>query len=64
MGPNEILRLCVLEHERLMILKESHAGGVGGHYTGKATVHNILQVGLWWPTMHADAQYYYHNCHI
>jgi hypothetical protein len=36
-GPNEILRRCVMEVERLLILAESHEGITGGHYTGKET---------------------------
>ena len=37
MGPDEILRKCVLEHEKPQILAEAHSGAVGGHYAGKAT---------------------------
>jgi hypothetical protein len=37
MGANNILRRCVLEHERHIILVEYHEGIVGGHYEGKAT---------------------------
>ena len=55
MGPNEILRHHVLEHEILIILNEAHAGISRDHYDGKDTMQNILQVGLWWPTMHADS---------
>ena len=58
MGPNEILCYCVLEHERTMILNEAHVGVAGGHYAGKVIVHKILQVGFWWPTLHADAKEY------
>ena len=64
MGPDEILCHCVLEHERLMILKEAHAGVVGGRYIGKYTVHMILQPGLWWPTMNVDARDYCHGYDI
>jgi hypothetical protein len=42
MGPDEILRRCVIETEQPLILAESHAGIVGGHYTGKATVQKVL----------------------
>ena len=35
MGPDEILRCYVLEHEWLMVLNESHAGVVGFHYAWK-----------------------------
>ena len=37
LGPNEILRRYVLNHERSMILIEAHVGIVGGHYSGKPT---------------------------
>jgi hypothetical protein len=37
MGADRILRMCVLEHERPIILAEAHEGIVGGHYVGKST---------------------------
>jgi hypothetical protein len=37
MGPNEILRRCVMEEEFPMILEEAHEGIAGGHYAGKET---------------------------
>ena len=61
-GLDEILCRCVLEHERLMILNDEHASVAGGHYAGKYSIHKILPVGLWWPTMHVDAQNYLHSC--
>jgi len=36
MGANNILRRCILEHERPRILEEAHEGVAGGHYVGKA----------------------------
>jgi hypothetical protein len=42
LGADGILRRCVLEHERHMILSEAHEGVAGGHYVGKVTTHNIL----------------------
>jgi hypothetical protein len=42
MGPDEILRRCVMEVECPMILEESHEGIAGGHYAGKATVQKVL----------------------
>ena len=41
-----------------MILSKAHVGVVGGPYAGKATMRNILQAGLWWPTLHAYARDY------
>jgi hypothetical protein len=47
LGADKILRRCVLEHERLMILAEAHDGIAGGHYVGKAIAQNILCAWLW-----------------
>jgi hypothetical protein len=41
MGTDNILRRCVLEHERPRILAEAHEGIVGGHYAGKDTTEGI-----------------------
>jgi hypothetical protein len=37
MGPNDILRRCVMEAEFSLIPEESHEGITGGHYAGKET---------------------------
>jgi len=37
MGADNILRRCVLEHERPIILAEDDEGIVGGKYAGKDT---------------------------
>jgi hypothetical protein len=37
MGPDEILRRCVMEAERPLILTEAHEGIAGGHYARKET---------------------------
>jgi hypothetical protein len=42
MGPNEILRRCVMETKRPLILTEAHEGIAGGHYAGKETVQKVL----------------------
>jgi hypothetical protein len=59
MGPDEILRRCVMEAEIPLILEESHEGIAGGHYKGKKTTQKVLRDGLWWPTLHKDAKEYY-----
>jgi hypothetical protein len=38
MGPDEILRRCVMEAKIPLILVEAHEGIVGGHYIEKSTV--------------------------
>jgi hypothetical protein len=35
LGTYGILRRCVIEDERIIILEEAHYGIVGGHYVGK-----------------------------
>jgi len=64
LGPNEILRRCVVDHEKALILEEAHAGIAGGHYAGRATAHKILRVGIWWPTLHKDAKEYCQSCDV
>ena len=56
LGPDEVLRRYILNHERPMILTEEHSGITGGHYSGKPTVQKVLTIGLWWPTLHKDAK--------
>jgi hypothetical protein len=64
MGLDEILRRCVMEVERPLILEEAHEGITGGHYTGKTTTQKVLRAGLWWPTLHKDVKEYYRACDV
>jgi hypothetical protein len=64
MGADGILRRCVLEHERPVILEEVHDGIVGGHYAGRETAQNILCAGIWWPTLHKDVKEYCQSCDV
>lgn len=32
LGPNEVLRRCVFEHEHQKIINEAQKGPIGGHY--------------------------------
>ena len=41
-GVNGILRRCILEHERKVILYESHEGVMGWNYVAKETMKNVL----------------------
>jgi hypothetical protein len=42
MRPDEILRRCVMEKEKPLIIVKSHEGIAGGHYAGKETVQKVL----------------------
>jgi hypothetical protein len=61
---NNILRRCMLEHERPQILAEYNEGIARGHYAGKDTAQKVLRAGLWWPTIHQDAKKYYQQCNV
>jgi hypothetical protein len=47
-----------------LILTESHGDIAGGHYIGKGTKKKVLRDGLWWPTLHIDANDYYRACDV
>ena len=64
LGPDEILCIYVLEHERRRTLEEEHVGVAGGHYAGKPIVQKVLTAGLWWPTVHKDAKEFYRTCDV
>jgi hypothetical protein len=46
MGPDKILRRCVMEAERPLIMAEAHEGIAGGYYVGKATMQKFLIASL------------------
>jgi hypothetical protein len=64
MGADNILRKCVLEHERPRFFTETHEGIVGGHYAGKSTARKILCAGLWWKNIHRGAKEYCEICDV
>jgi hypothetical protein len=46
LGEDSILRRCVMEHERPIILAEAHEGIAAGHYVGKSTAQKVLCIRL------------------
>ena len=64
LGPDEILHICVMPHEKEAIIREAHSGTVGGHFAGKPTAQKILSAGLWWPTLHKDTKEFCQCCDI
>jgi hypothetical protein len=64
MDVDNILRRCVLEHERPKILAEAHEGIARKHYAGKSTVQKALHAGLWWPTVHKYVKEYFQKCDV
>ena len=64
MGPNEILRRCVFDHERHWVMSEAHVDVAGVHFTRKETMRKILQSILWWPTIHMDTKSFCRCCDV
>ena len=62
LGQNDILWRCVLPHEHQLIINESHAIVVGGHFQVETKIKNILQEGLWWPTLNRDCKSHILKC--
>lgn len=61
-GPDLIIRRCVREDEIHDILKASHDGPCGGHFSNKRTTYKILHSRYYWPTLFRDAKKYVRSC--
>ncbi|KAK8589896.1 hypothetical protein V6N12_024286 [Hibiscus sabdariffa] len=56
---DQIIRRCIPEVEQQQILEQCHSAPYGGHFGGNRTAMKVLQSGLYWPTLHRDAQLFY-----
>ena len=61
-GRDQVLRLCVPKEKYMDILKHAHAGITGGHFSAETTAKTIMWSGLWWPTLHLDAELLVARC--
>lgn len=52
--PNDVLLLCLTEDEIPNIINEHHGCAYGCHYSCKVTLHKILKLGFYWPTLFSD----------
>src|SRR5437879_6470564 len=43
---------------------ECHRVIAGGHVGEKPIARKVLQTGLWWPTVHADINYFVKKCDV
>ncbi|KAK8652395.1 hypothetical protein V6N13_061413 [Hibiscus sabdariffa] len=59
---DQIIRRCIPEDEQQQILEQCHSAPYGGHFGGNRTAAKVLQSGLYWPTLHRDAQLFYQQC--
>ncbi|KAL4379701.1 hypothetical protein GQ457_02G016760 [Hibiscus cannabinus] len=59
---DQIIRRCIPEEEQQTILEQCHSAPYGGHFGGNRTAAKVLQSGLYWPTLHKDAQLFCQQC--
>ncbi|MCO5549244.1 hypothetical protein L7F22_002711 [Adiantum nelumboides] len=61
-GRDQHLCLCANEDEYLPILEQAYVGLARGHFFSETTARAILMVGIWWPTLFADAKEFVRRC--
>ena len=61
---DDILRRCILEHERDNIMCEAHYVLAGGHFQADTTANKIQHSGLWWSTLYKDCKNFVSQCDI
>ncbi|KAL4297029.1 hypothetical protein GQ457_12G014460 [Hibiscus cannabinus] len=59
---DQIIRRCIPEEEQQQVLEQCHSAPYGGHFGGNRTAAKVLQSGLYWPTLHRDAQIFCQQC--
>ncbi|KAL4303760.1 hypothetical protein GQ457_10G008370 [Hibiscus cannabinus] len=59
---DQIIRRCIPEEEQQLILEQCHSAPYGGHFGENRTAAKVLQSGLYWPTLHRDAQLFCQQC--
>ncbi|KAL4284010.1 hypothetical protein GQ457_16G015110 [Hibiscus cannabinus] len=59
---DQIIRRSIPEEEQQTILEQCHSAPYGGHFGGNRTAAKVLQSGLYWPTLHRDAQLFCQQC--
>ncbi|KAL4334846.1 hypothetical protein GQ457_07G006090 [Hibiscus cannabinus] len=59
---DQIIRRCIPEEEQQLILEQCHSAPYGGHFGGNRTAAKVLKSGLYWPTLHRDAQLFCQQC--
>ena len=53
----------VNEKEEKNLIEEFHVGECGGNHYWKATVNNIMRIGLYWPTIFSNTHKEVSSCH-
>jgi hypothetical protein len=53
-----VLLKCLEKKEVDKVSKDMHEGPASGHFSRDTTVHKVLRVGYYWPTLFKDAHAY------
>jgi len=61
-GYDMIIRRCIREDEIIDVLTSCHDQPCGGHFAAKRTVHKILSLGYYWPSIFKDTKKYVRSC--
>jgi len=61
-GSDQVIRMCVPDHEIQSILQFCHDTPIGGHFGPKWTARRILDCGFYWPTIFRDAHHFSTTC--
>lgn len=62
MCPDHVLHRCVTELDVYDVVHTCHHEPKGGHYSIVRTVHKILGVGYFWPSMTKDVSFFVKHC--
>ncbi|KAJ0510885.1 putative nucleotidyltransferase, Ribonuclease H [Helianthus annuus] len=60
--PDQVVRRCIPDKEIPSVLMHLHSFACGGHFIGHKTGHQVLNSGLYWPTIFKDAFNFTKNC--
>ena len=63
-GPDGVSRRCVNPHEVTNLIADAHDGHSAGHYPGYTGAQQILQSGMWWPSLFKDCISYAKSCDV
>ena len=59
---DQVIRKCVPDTEIPFVLELCHSSPFDGHYVTQRMGRNVLDYGLYWPTIFKDARRVYENC--
>ncbi|GJY13737.1 putative nucleotidyltransferase, ribonuclease H [Tanacetum coccineum] len=59
---DQVVRMCVPDHENMDILAHCHSYACGGHFGATKTGHKVLQSSFFWPTIFKDVQSFVKAC--